>query len=352
MKAAVLFKTGEPLRIIDNLVAPTLIRGQIKVAIIYTGVCHSQLMEVKGLRGEDKYLPHLLGHEAVAKVKEIGPQVSKVAVGDIVVLGWIKGDGIDASGGIYTYNGTKINAGSVTTFSEESIVSENRVVKLPQGMPLQLAILLGCALPTGVGLVLNQLKPKEGTNIAVFGLGGIGLSALITTTLFKPNTLIAVDIEAEKLELAKALGATHCFNANSPTYLEEIKELTAGGCDYTVEAGGTCRSIEAAFEVTKEQGGECIFASHPKEGEKISLEPHAFHRGKKISGSWGGNSNPDSDIPKLVNLYKEHNLPLDKLLSASYQLDDINNALNDLDERKITRALISINPQLDPSNNL
>ncbi|OHU87557.1 MULTISPECIES: zinc-binding dehydrogenase [Pseudoalteromonas] len=350
MKAAVLFKTGELLTLVDNLVAPELISGQVKVDIIYTGLCHSQLMEVKGLRGEDKYLPHLLGHEAVAKVKEIGPQVTKVQVGDIVVLGWIKGEGLDAPGGIYSYQGTKINAGGVTTFSQESIVSENRVVKLPAGIPYKLAILLGCALPTGAGLVLNQLKPQHNAKIAVFGLGGIGLSALITARLFKPNMLIAVDIEPKKLELAGALGATHCINAQDENYLEQIVELTQGGCDYTIEAGGTCSSIEDAFTAVKEHGGQCIFASHPEEGATIQLEPHAFHRGKQIMGSWGGSSHPDTDIPKLVELYNEHKLPFEKLLSDSYSLDEINQALQDLDERKITRALIAVNPQLDPDN--
>ncbi|MEJ6473061.1 zinc-binding dehydrogenase [Pseudoalteromonas piscicida] len=349
MKAAVLFKTGEPLQIVDGLVAPTLKSGQVKVDIIYSGLCHSQLMEVRGMRGEDKYLPHLLGHEGVGRVKEIGPDVTKVSVDDTVVLGWIKGEGLDASGGIYHLNQEPINAGGVTTFSQESIVSENRVVKLPLGIPLKLAVLLGCALPTGAGLVLNQLKPKENSSFAVFGLGGVGLSALMTATLFKPKMLVAVDIENDKLNLAKKMGATHCLNASSPDYLKELHKLSNGGFDYTIEAGGSCKTIEEAFEVTRDNGGRCIFASHPKEGEKISLEPHAFHRGKKISGSWGGNSRPDVDIPKLVKLYQIHNLPWESLLSNSYKLEQINEALNDLEARRITRALIEINPHLDPT---
>jgi S-(hydroxymethyl)glutathione dehydrogenase/alcohol dehydrogenase len=348
MKAAILFETGKPLEVVEGLEAPVLKSGQVKVDIIYSGLCHSQLMEVRGLRGEDKFLPHMLGHEGVAIVKEIGPDVTKVNIGDTVVLGWIRGQGAEAPGGVYQYNGQKINAGGVTTFSEESIVAENRVVKLPDGIPTKLAVLLGCALPTGAGLVLNQIQPKQNATIAIFGLGGIGLSALIAAKLFSPKQLIAVDIESEKLKIAKELGATHCVNASEPDYLNTLLQLSNGGLDYTIEAGGTCKSIEDAFKAAKD-GGECFFASHPEEGKTISLEPHAFHRGKSIHGSWGGNSQPDRDIPKLVDLYKENNLPLEIMLSNTYRLDEINKALDDLEARKITRALIEINPHLDPT---
>ncbi|WP_105168794.1 zinc-binding dehydrogenase [Pseudoalteromonas sp. T1lg23B] len=340
MKAAVLFKTGEPLQILEGIEMPPLTRGQVQVKILYSGVCHSQLMEVSGGRGEDKYLPHLLGHEGVGIVEQIGEGVSKVAVGDKVVIGWIKGEGLDAPGGKYLHENYTINSGSATTLSEQTIVAENRLVKVPNGFPDKLAVLLGCALPTGLGLVFNELQPEKNKTIAVFGLGGVGMSALLAAKLYEPTTLIAVDINPQKLELAKQLGATHTLNAQNTDVVESIVTLTKGGVDYSIEAGGKAQSIELAFNSVRDQGGLCIFASHPPEGDTIKLEPHAFHRGKMIRGSWGGASMPDRDIPKFVDAYHKGLLDLDVLITNEYSLDNVNNALEDLHQGSAIRSII------------
>lgn len=343
MKAAVLFETAKPLVIVDQINIPPLQTGQVLVRISYSGVCHSQLMEVKGHRGEDKYLPHLLGHEGVGIVEAIGAGVSKVKPGDKVVIGWIKGEGLDAPGGKYPHENYVINSGSATTLAEHSIVAENRVVKLPADFPEKLAVLLGCALPTGLGLVFHELKPEHGKTIAIFGLGGIGMSALLAATTFAPTQLIAVDLSDEKLTLARELGATHTINAAEQDPVAAILALTAGrGVDYSLEAGGTTTTIEQAFASVRDGGGQCVFASHPKNDLKIQLEPHAFHRGKSIRGSWGGGSQPDKDIPRFADMYKSGQLKLDVLLSKEYRLEQINEALDDLDNRKIVRALINI----------
>lgn len=347
MKAAVLFETGKPLEIIDIPTVPELQKGQVLVQIVYSGLCHSQLMEVRGGRGEDPYLPHMLGHEGVGIVKCVGDDVTKVTEGDVVVMGWIKGEGHNVGGGLYEYEGQTINSGGVTTFAEYSITSENRLVKLPQGMPWRLAILLGCALPTGAGLVMNELKPEPYTTIAFFGLGGIGLSALIAAQLYQPSRLIAVDIEDDKLALAKELGATDIINSKNVDPVEAIHALIPGGVDYSLEAGGLALTIEQAFNSVRDGGGQCIFASHPPEDQHIKLEPHAFHRGKNIRGSWGGGAQPDRDIPRLVEIYQSHQLPLERLISSTYSLDEINQALDDLEARKIVRALIEVAPELD-----
>lgn len=342
MKAAVLFETGQPLKVIEGIKIPELSTGQVQVKLLYSGLCHSQLMEISGGRGEDKWLPHLLGHEGVGTVEKVGEGVTKVAVGDKVVIGWIKGKGLDAPGGKYDYNGQTINSGSATTLTQQTIVAENRVVKLPEGFPDKLAMLLGCALPTGLGLVFNELKPELHKSIAVFGLGGIGLSALLAAKLSKPSLLIAVDVTDEKLELAKELGATHVINASKEDPVTKIAELTNGGVDYSLEAGGSTRTIEQAFESVRDGGGQCVFASHPSNELKIQLEPHAFHRGKSIKGSWGGGSNPDEDIPAFAKHFAEGNLALEKLISKEYTLDDINLAVDDLEQKRIVRALIKI----------
>lgn len=342
MKAAVLFETKGRLSVIDDVLIPELKRGQVLVKMEFSGLCHSQLAEADGLRGEDRYLPHMLGHEGVGVVLKIGEGVKKVAVGDSVVLGWIKGEGIEAGGTHYQWQGNAINAGGVTTFSEKTIASENRLVKLPEGMPKKLAVLLGCALPTGAGLVFHEAKLPPNQSVAVFGLGGIGLSTLIAAATCQPRQLIAIDIEQHKLDLALKLGASHTINLRHDDWEKELATICPDGLDFTFEASGQTAIIELAFAKVRDNGGLCIFASHPKEGETIKLEPHAFHRGKGIRGSWGGGSCPDQDVPKFVAMYEEGKLPnLDLLLSKEYSLDDINEAMEDLRLRKVNRAIIA-----------
>lgn len=348
MKAAILENINTALKI-KNIKFNTLKKGQVKVKLAYSGVCHSQLMEARGKRGEDKWLPHLLGHEGTGIVQEIGEDVTKVKIGDKVILGWIKSEGINAEPAKYiSENGTIINSGNVTTFSELSIVSENRLVKLPEGIPLDIGVLFGCAIPTGAGIVMNEIIPKEDSAIAIFGLGGIGLSALMATNLFKCNKIIAVDIEDKKLELAKDFGATHIINSNNQNIEETILNITNNqGVDYSIECSGLAKIIEIAFKCVKNNGGLCVFASHPQNGDKISLDPYDLICGKQIKGSWGGSSNPDSDIPKFAELYKKGILPLEKLLEKRYSLENINNALDDLENRKVIRPLIEINKDLE-----
>ena len=212
-KAAILRELGCPL-VVGEIEIPKLQNGQVLVKIYYSGVCRSQLMEVSGLRGADPWLPHLLGHEGSGIVLEVGPGVSKVKVGDEVILGWIKSDGIDALGAKYTCNGQIINSGKVTTFSNYSVVSESRLVKKPFGLPFDIAVLFGCALPTGAGMVLNELNPPSSSSVAVLGLGGIGLSALMALKALGVNKIIAIDVSDEKLILAKKIGATHTINCH------------------------------------------------------------------------------------------------------------------------------------------
>jgi S-(hydroxymethyl)glutathione dehydrogenase/alcohol dehydrogenase len=290
-----------------------------------------------------------LGHEGTGIVQEIGEGVTKVKIGDKVILGWIKSEGINAEPAKYiSENGTIINSGNVTTFSELSIVSENRLVKLPKGIPLDIGVLFGCAIPTGAGIVMNEIIPKEDSTIAIFGLGGIGLSALMATNLFKCNKIIAIDIEDKKLELAKDFGATHTINSNNQNIEEAILDMTNNqGVDYSVECSGLAKIIEIAFKCVKNNGGLCVFASHPQNGDKISLDPYDLICGKQIKGSWGGSSNPDIDIPKFAELYKKGILPLEKLLEKRYSLENINDALDDLENRKVIRPLIEINKDLE-----
>jgi Zn-dependent alcohol dehydrogenases, class III len=347
MKAAVLVRCGEPLQVIDGIEVPTPMRGQVRVKLAYSGVCHSQLMEVRGARGPDPYLPHLLGHEGSGIVAAVGEGVTKVAPGDRVILGWIKGDGLDASGAKYRLGDLLINAGGVTTFNTEAVVAENRCVRLPDGVPLDVAVLFGCAVPTGAGMALNEIAPGPGSRAAVFGVGGIGMVALMALRAADCGLIIAVDVEPAKLDAARRFGATQTIDARAEDPVAAIRRLTDGaGVDFAIDAAGRTLTIQQAFESVRTFGGCCVFASHPASGERISLDPHDLISGKQIRGSWGGATRPDVDVPRFVALYSEGRLPLDALVGQRYALDDINTALDDLATGRALRPLIVMDPQL------
>ncbi len=347
MKGAVLIQANQPLRILEGIELPTLKPGQVLVRLAFSGVCHSQLMECQGLRGPDPYLPHLLGHEGSGVVVGCGGDVRKVAVGDPVVLGWIRGTGCEAGGAAYDSELGSINAGGVTTFNEMAVVSENRCVRLPANFPMDVAVLFGCALLTGGGIVKNTLRPSPGSSLAVFGAGGIGLSAIAVSQMFDCEKVIAVDIGPTKLELALRMGATHTIDASKEDPVKGVLSLTAGqGCDYAIDAAGTVKTIEQAFESVRRGGGRCVFASHPSHGSRIQIDPYELICGKKIEGSWGGESRPDHDVPEYAEQFLMGRLPLRELLSAPYALDNINEALTDLADGKSTRPLIAINPSV------
>ena len=346
MKAAILYETGHPLVVENEIELPPLKAGLVLVKVHFSGVCHSQLMEARGKRGDDPYLPHMLGHEGSATIMEIGPEVTRFKKDDNVILTWIKSLGANVSQTQYKKGNQVINAGGVTTFSEYSIVSENRCVLLPAGIPLDVASLFGCAVLTGAGIVTNTIKPEKNNRLAIFGLGGIGLSALMAACLYDCQTLIAIDIEQDKLNLAREFGATHLINSSNEAPIERIKEITGGqGTDYSIEAAGLVKTIEQAFQSVRKAGGKCVFASHPNANEKIMIDPFDLICGKEIMGSWGGDSKPEQDIPKFAKLYLEGKLPLEKLLTRRYSLDQINEALNDLEQRKVGRPLIEFKNQ-------
>jgi len=327
MRAAILERPGSPVRI-EMVEIPALRRGQVLVKIAFSGICRSQLMEVTGGRGIDRYLPHLLGHEGSGTVLEIGADVTKVIPGDKAVLTWIKGKGLDAGGSQYALDGQVVNAGAVTTFSEYAVISENRCVPIPDDIDMCVASLLGCAVPTGAGIVLNELRPTPGESVGVWGLGGIGLSAVMGASASGCSPIIALDVNEEKLAQAHEFGATHLIDVRNVDANAEIQNITSGlGLDYCVEAAGKTQTIEAAFASVRDNGGLCVFASHPPTGESIALDPHALIRGKRIQGSWGGKTNPDEDIPTYIEMYQQNKLPLEKLITHRFALDEINDAL-------------------------
>ena len=212
--AAILVETGRPLEIV-TLQLPDLSPGQVIVEIAYSGVCHTQLLEARGHRGEDAYLPHCLGHEGSGTVLEIGPGVTKVKPGQRVIMSWIKGSGLEVPGTRYDWDKGPVNAGGVTTFQQHAVVSENRLTPAPEELSYKLAALVGCAVPTGVGVVLNTVIAQRGESAVVFGAGGIGLCALAGLAAAGCDPIIAVDIAPAKLEAARELGATATIDASA-----------------------------------------------------------------------------------------------------------------------------------------
>ena len=338
-RAAVLEELSKPLAI-KEIEIPNLLPGQVLVKVLFSGVCRSQLMEAKGNRGSDPWLPHLLGHEGSGIVLKIGEGVSKVTPGDEVILGWIKGHGIDAPGAKYLCGNQIINSGAVTTFSNYTIASENRLVLKPSSLNFDTAVLFGCALPTGAGMVLNELMPSVDQSVLVLGLGGIGLASVVALKALGIRQIIAADISEKKLELALRFGATNVLNANLEDFHRKLFDIVGDGVDACIESAGKVETIELGFSLIKKRDGKMIFASHPPDSEKISISPHELISGKKIFGSWGGSTRPDLDISVFHELFRSSKAPLDQLLTKRYPLEKINEALNDLEFGRVFRPLI------------
>ena len=211
------------------------------------------------------------------------------------------------------------------------------------GVPTYLfdtAILFGYSLTLGAGLVLNALKPSIGQSTEVLGLGGVCFSALMALKALGIKTIIVLDTSEARLSLARQLGASNVFNSNQPKCRQAVLALTYGGAAICIESGGQVASIELGFSLIRKNGGKLLFASHPPEGELIRLAPHELISGKQIAGSWGGATSPDRDIPKMFTLFQAANISLDALLTKRYLLEDVNEALDDLEAGRVFRPLI------------
>jgi len=325
-RAAVLIKANEPLEILE-LEFPKLEAGQILVQNRFSGICRSQLMEVSGQRGADPWLPHLLGHEGYGVVREVGPLVTKVAPGDKVVISWISGLGINSKNPMYkTISGQAINSGPATTFSEYSVVSENKVYLAPTDFPEDFIPQFGCALLTGAGMVLSNI-PAQDLNtpqaILVLGFGGVGTSAALILKTIENSEIVIVEESALRQEEAKKLGFNHVFSN-----LEQYQELNPGKLfDYCFEAAGSVKSIQEGFASVK-SNGVLVFASHPKKGDLINLDPYELIKGKTIKGTWGGNFPPDVAIIEIGKRLLKLGLDIKSLTGPKFTLDEVNQGLS------------------------
>lgn len=342
MKAAILVEQKKPLVIADIETPAELQYGQVLVRVVCSGICGSQIGEIDGVKGPDKFLPHLLGHEGGGIVLDIGPGVTKVKKDDHVVLHWRKGAGIESPAPKYKWGDKIVNAGWITTFNEYAIVSENRLTPIPTDLDLEIAALMGCAVTTGFGVVNNNAGLKIGESIAVFGVGGIGLNIVQGASLVSADPIIAIDIYDHKLELARKFGATHLINTTKKDANNEILRIAGTkGVDVAVDNTGLVKVIEQAYEMTS-LAGKTILVGVPKIGEKINIYSLPLHFEKTLSGSHGGESNPSIDIPKYVNLYQKGKLDLKSMITHRFSLADINKAIDAMRSGEVIRCIIKM----------
>lgn len=346
MRAAVLVEQRQPL-IVDEVELPSeLAYGQVLVEVHYSGVCGSQLGEIDGVKGEDKFLPHLLGHEGSGYVMQVGPGVKHVKPGDAVVLHWMKGAGLESSPPHYRWQGQKVNAGWVTTFNPYAVVSENRVTSLPPGFDLKRGALFGCAVTTGIGVVMNNAQLKIGESIVVFGAGGVGLNVIQGAALASAWPIVAIDLFDNKLALARRCGATHLINSNTEDPRQAVRDILGpAGADVVVDNTGVPAIVETAYELAGNRG-RTVLVGVPRQGHKASLFTLPLHFGKTITGSHGGEAQPHLDIPKYARLAEAGKLSLDMLITHHYTLDEINDAVAQMRSGQIAgRCLIHLEPE-------
>ena len=326
-RAAVLEKNMSPLVFRDINFTGPLLEGQVLVKLFYSGICGKQIEEIDGKGGPDPYIPHLLGHEGTGEVLDVGPGVTKVKTAETVVMHWMKGSGIQSETPLYQCNGQRINAGWVTTFNEYAVVSENRVTRIPATTNMKTGVLFGCAVTTGLGVVINEADIKPHHSVVIYGCGGVGLFAVQAAKLMNPKQIIAVDINDDALVLAKDFGATTVINASNGDPIEMIRGLTEGkGAERVIITTGNKTAIETAIE-TASIPGECFQVGVPVVGERITVDGHALMHKRNLSGSLGGGTFPDRDIPAYMELNDSAKINADKLITKVLPFERINEGI-------------------------
>jgi S-(hydroxymethyl)glutathione dehydrogenase/alcohol dehydrogenase len=341
MRAAILVEQHRPLVVAEIELPQALDVGQVLVKVHYSGICGSQLGEIDGAKGEDKFLPHLLGHEGSGTVVETSPGVRHVKTGDKVVLHWRKGLGIESVPPKYRWDGKTVNAGWITTFNEYAIAAENRVTVIPDDSDLQVAALFGCAVTTGFGVVVNNAKIKIGESVVVFGAGGVGLNIVQGAALGGAYPIIAADLYDNKLALAREMGATHLINArnvDAPTAILNI--AGPSGVDVFIDNTGQPTIIEMGYQLTKPQG-RVTLVGVPRKGNNIGIYSLPLHFGKALTGSYGGEAVPQDDIARYHQLYRAGRIKLKELVTHNFSLANINEAITGMRDGTIAgRCLI------------
>ena len=334
-KAAILKNFKEKLKII-NIPIKNPKKNQILVKLSYTGICKSQIMEIDGKRENKKWLPHMLGHEGSGKIVKLGKGVKGFKVNDRVFLSWIKKNKKDCSNINYNSKKMKINAGKVTTFCTHSIVSDNRVYHLPKSIDLKTGALLGCAFPTGFGMVLNSISKKKTNKLLIIGLGGIGISSLIAAISLGYKNVDVLEKNYIKIQNLKKIFKNKNINFFSNDYLIKMNNY-----DNIIETSGNIRILSKSLNFIHNKG-KVIFASHPDSKSNIKINPHDLIKGKKIIGSWGGNINFKKDLPQIIQIIKKSKFINKLFFEKIYNIDNINRVINEFRKGKILRPILKL----------
>ena len=341
--AALLVEQKKGLVLAEIDFPPALDVGQVMVEFHYSGICGSQLGEIDGVKGPDKWLPHLLGHEASGKVLAIGPGVKHVQPGQAVVAHWRPSKGIEASTPKYLWNGQTVNAGWVTTFNRHAIISENRLTPISAQTDLKTAALFGCAVTTGLGTIENKVQLKLGDRVVVFGAGGIGLNLIQGAALAGAAEIIAVDRFDNRLALAKVMGATASVNAQTREPFEAIAQILGGEkADVFIDNTGRPDIIAKGYASVHSRG-QVVLVGVPGKGSDTSLYSLDLHFGKSITGTTGGEAQPHLDIPRYVRLFERRRMSLSPLITEVAPLEKVNHLIEGMRSgRTAGRCLIDL----------
>ena len=364
-RAAVARKAGEPLSIEEVDVMPPK-AGEVRIRIVATGVCHTDAFTLSGDDPEGVF-PAILGHEGGGIVESIGEGVTSLEVGDHVIplytaecgeckfclsgktnlcskVRETQGKGLMPDGTTRFYiNGEPIyHYMGCSTFSEYTVLPEISLAKVNKEAPLEEICLLGCGVTTGMGAVLNTAKVEEGDSVAIFGLGGIGLSAVIGATMAKAGRIIVIDINESKFELAKKLGATDCINPQNydKPIQDVIVELTDGGVEYSFECIGNVNVMRSALECCHKGWGESIIIGVAGAGQEISTRPFQLVTGRVWRGTAFGGVKGRSELPGIVEDYLAGKFALSDFITHTMPLEKINEAFDLMHEGKSIRSVI------------
>lgn len=371
-RAAVLYEMGlpspyaesKPLKI-ETLELDEPKQNEVLVKVKAVGLCHSDLSVINGSR--PRPTPMALGHEAAGEIVQVGENVTAFKKGDHVVCTFIpscghcipcregrpalcetgaksneKGEMLEGGMRLHLKGETIYHHLGVSGFAEYAVVSTNSIVKVDSSIPFEEVALFGCAVITGVGAVINTAQIKPGSSVAIIGLGGIGLNALLGAKLAGAREIIAVDINADKLETAKELGATATFDSSEQSASDEIKSYTNGGVDYAFETAGVIPAMEVAYTITK-RGGMTVTTGLPHPKHEFSFPQVTLAAEERtIKGSYVGSCVPARDIPRFIDLYKQEKLPVDSLLTGTISLDEINEGFDRLAKGEVARLVIKM----------
>ncbi len=361
MKAAVLNDYEQPLSIEEVRIDAPRAR-EVKVRIGATGVCHSDYHLIKG---EWRYgVPMILGHEAAGVVEEVGPDVTSVTPGDHAILSFRPSCGScrlctigrsvmcegytgnrfmmhDGTARVHRNGEDLLVMGRMGSFAEYVVMPAEQVIPVRKDVPMEVLALIGCAVTTGVGAVINAAKVEPGASVAVIGCGGVGLNVIQGCRIAGAATIIAVDIAPQKLDLAAAFGATHQIDAGRQDVVSTVRRLTHGGADYAFEVIGNTRTIRQAYD-SIHRGGTAVVVGEAAPGDEVKIDAFTLPMMEKtLKGSFYGSTRPRVDMPKLIDLYVAGKLKLDELITRTVRLDEVNEAFAAMERGEVARSVIA-----------